>query len=118
MGGGGVGRRWESRVDAPLHRFLKGHFGSEEVGGPLCEDAEVVLAYDLWYWRWGVSSWRVWGKGGERGRGEGGGRDCVRIWPLLGRRRRMVVGGLVVDGVQDSLLTQKGNCDAITSHHE
>lgn len=30
-----------------MEGFLEGDFGAEEVGGPLGEDAAVVLGYDL-----------------------------------------------------------------------
>lgn len=36
-------RRFEAGVDAVLEGLLEGDFGAEEVGGPVGEDAEVVL---------------------------------------------------------------------------
>ena len=40
-------RRSEAGVDAVSEGFLEGDFGTEEVGGPVGEDAEVVLLEDL-----------------------------------------------------------------------
>lgn len=84
-------RRFEAGVDAVLEGLLEGDFGAEEVGGPVGEDAEVVLLEYLRRRRGGVRFVGRERKGGglyfwEVGRG-GSGFACLRIWPLWRRNQ-------------------------------